>query len=101
MKKFKFLDTPGPFSGIEYRRTTRVERAVPLVISGQNNHGQPFQERTWTISFNLHGRVRYFPDQLFKVESAKYDPVQEGDGPMVKAKVTLALKKRESARDDR
>lgn len=55
MKKFEFLDTPGPFSGIEYRRTTRVERAVSLVISGQNNHGQPFQERTSTISFNLHG----------------------------------------------
>ena len=55
MKNFEFLDTPGPFSGIEYRRTTRVERAVSLVISGQNNHGQPFQERTSTISFNLHG----------------------------------------------
>jgi len=55
MRNSKFLDNPGPFSGIEYRRTTRVERAVPLVISGQNNHGQPFQERTWTISFNLHG----------------------------------------------
>lgn len=55
MKKFKFLDILGPFSGIEHRRSTRVERSVPLVISGQNNHGQPFQERTWTISFNLHG----------------------------------------------
>lgn len=55
MKNFEFLDPSGPFSGIEYRRTTRVERAVPVVISGQNTRGQPFQERTRTISFNLHG----------------------------------------------
>jgi len=55
VKNFEFLDPSGPFSGIEYRRTTRVERSVPVVISGQNNRGQPFQERTRTISFNLHG----------------------------------------------
>lgn len=55
MKNFKVLDTPGPFSGIEYRRTTRLERSVPLVLFGQNNHGQSFQEKTCTISFNLHG----------------------------------------------
>jgi hypothetical protein len=55
VKKFESLDTQGPFFGIEYRRTTRVEGAVPLVISGQNNQGQLFQESTWAISLNLHG----------------------------------------------
>jgi len=55
VKNFKLLDPLGPFSGIEYRRTTRVERAISLIISGQNNQGQLFQEWTWTTSFNLHG----------------------------------------------
>lgn len=55
MKHFQYLDTPGPFSGIDYRRTTRVERAIPLTVCGLDKLGQPFQENSWTISCNLHG----------------------------------------------
>jgi hypothetical protein len=42
-------------SSMEGRRSTRVERTVPLVVLGQTKSGLSFQEKTATVSFNLHG----------------------------------------------
>jgi len=51
-----FFGTPASVqSGIELRRSTRIERTVPLFISGRDSSGQDFLERTSAISINLHG----------------------------------------------
>jgi len=39
----------------ESRRSTRIERSVPLIVFGQNRLGEPFVERTVSTSVNLHG----------------------------------------------
>jgi len=41
--------------GEEARRSTRIERSVPLIVFGQNRLGEPFVERTVSTSLNLHG----------------------------------------------
>jgi hypothetical protein len=43
------------FIGPEGRRSTRIERAVPLLITGHDGLGQEFLERTSAVSLNLHG----------------------------------------------
>ncbi len=43
------------FTGVEHRRSTRLYRAVRLMIVGLNHQGQPFREKMSTVSFNLHG----------------------------------------------
>jgi hypothetical protein len=39
----------------ESRRSTRIERSVPLIVFGQTRLGEPFVERTVSTSVNLHG----------------------------------------------
>jgi hypothetical protein len=41
--------------GEDARRSTRIERSVPLIVFGQNRLGEPFVERTVSTSINLHG----------------------------------------------
>jgi sugar-specific transcriptional regulator TrmB len=48
-------NTPDNFVREEARRSTRIERSVPLIIFGQNRLGEPFVERTVSTSINLHG----------------------------------------------
>src|SRR5258708_6340362 len=43
------------FTGPEGRRSTRIERPVPLLITGHDGIGQQFLERTSAVSLNLHG----------------------------------------------
>jgi len=43
-------DTP-----TERRQSTRIDLAVPIVISGRDASGQPFREATETISVSFHG----------------------------------------------
>src|SRR5438477_4674473 len=43
------------FTGPEGRRSTRIERPVPLLITGHDGLGQQFLERTSAVSLNLHG----------------------------------------------
>jgi hypothetical protein len=43
------------FSGIDARRSTRIDRTVPMVIVGQTKLGLSFEERTAAVSVNLHG----------------------------------------------
>jgi hypothetical protein len=49
------VDNGHSFSGIEARRSTRVNSPVRLVIEAKNKMGQPFQEKTSVVSLNLHG----------------------------------------------
>ncbi len=42
-------------SNTERRRSARVSESFPLVIRGSDLLGQPFEERTSTLNFNLHG----------------------------------------------
>jgi hypothetical protein len=48
-------DTTFGYAGPEGRRTTRIERPVPLLITGHDGTGQQFLERTSAVSLNLHG----------------------------------------------
>jgi len=48
-------DSTFGFAGPEGRRSTRIERPVPLLITGQDGMGQEFLERTSAVSLNLHG----------------------------------------------
>jgi hypothetical protein len=44
----------GRFQG-QRRRSERISRSLPLVIRGIDLLGQPFEERTVTLTYNLHG----------------------------------------------
>jgi hypothetical protein len=48
-------DSTFGYTGPEGRRSTRIERPVPLLITGQDGLGQEFLERTSAVSLNLHG----------------------------------------------
>jgi hypothetical protein len=37
------------------RRSTRIEKSVPLIVLGQNRMGEPFMERTVSVTVNMHG----------------------------------------------
>jgi hypothetical protein len=39
----------------ERRRSERVSASLPLIVRGIDLLGQPFEERTTTLAFNLHG----------------------------------------------
>ena len=43
------------FTGLELRRSTRIHRAVRLMIVGQNRQGQVYREKMSTVCLNLHG----------------------------------------------
>jgi hypothetical protein len=46
---------PGTFVAAGSRRSTRIEKSVPLIVLGQNRTGDPFVERTVAVSVNMHG----------------------------------------------
>src|ERR1700676_4345171 len=49
------VDNGHSFSGVEARRSTRINSPVRLVIEAKNKIGQPFKEKTSVVSLNLHG----------------------------------------------
>jgi hypothetical protein len=49
------ISPPNHSVGEDARRSTRIERSVPLIVFGQNRLGEPFVERTVSTSLNLHG----------------------------------------------
>ena len=55
MSQSSLAKTPDNFVKEEARRSTRIERSVPLIVFGQNRAGDPFVERTVSTSINLHG----------------------------------------------
>lgn len=78
------------FSGIEARRSTRIDHTVPLVIIGQTKLGLSFQERTSAVSLNLHG-CRYPSRHDYSVGSwvglQVLEPSGEGNPPVMRAQV--------------
>lgn len=55
MSTIPSADATFGFIGPEGRRSTRIERPVPLLITGHDGIGQQFLERTSAVSLNLHG----------------------------------------------
>ncbi len=55
MSQSSLIDSPRNSVGEDARRSTRIERSVPLIVFGQNRMGEPFVERTVSTSLNLHG----------------------------------------------
>ena len=55
MSQSSLARTPDNFAKEESRRSTRIDRSVPMIVFGQNRLGEPFVERTVSISVNLHG----------------------------------------------
>lgn len=68
------MSTPTPTQStgsprdVDLRRSSRIERPVPLLVMGTNRRGESFQERTSAVSVNLHG-CRY---------SSRHDYAPEG-----------------------
>ena len=55
MSTIPTADSTFGYAGPEGRRSTRIERPVPLLITGHDGLGQEFLERTSAVSLNLHG----------------------------------------------
>jgi hypothetical protein len=87
------LATPavtGRFSGIDARRSTRLERAIPLIIMGKDKLGELSEETTSAVSLNLHGcgfssRHDYPVETWINLQVT--EPNGEAKSPPVRAKV--------------
>ena len=55
MSQSPLISPPNRSEGEDARRSTRIERSVPLIVFGQNRLGEPFVERTVSTSLSLHG----------------------------------------------
>ncbi|HXX16634.1 MAG TPA: hypothetical protein VEJ47_17165 [Candidatus Eremiobacteraceae bacterium] len=55
MSQSSVVTTSGNGATAAARRSTRIEKSVPLIILGQNRVGEPFMERTVALSLNKHG----------------------------------------------
>jgi len=66
------MSSPAPnlrsYSGVDARRSSRIERAVPLLVIGTDKTGQSFLEETSAFSLNLHG-CRYASRHEYPIES--------------------------------
>ena len=79
-------DTTFGFTGPEGRRSTRIERPVPLLITGHDGLGQEFLERTSAVSLNLHG-CRYPSRHDCRVGS--WITLQIGEAPLAEIVTTV------------
>jgi hypothetical protein len=55
MSQSPLVSTPGNFVARKSRRSTRIVKSVPLLVSGQNQAGEPFMERTSSVTLSMHG----------------------------------------------
>lgn len=56
MGQFPFVKRPGsPDTALGRRRSTRIEAAIRIILTGRDASGQPFREETETLTVNLHG----------------------------------------------
>src|SRR6266480_4590656 len=80
----------GRFPGIEARRSTRLGRAIPVIIMGIDKLGELSQETTAAVSLNLHG-CRFPSRRDYPVETWVNLQVAEPNGgaksALVRAKV--------------
>jgi hypothetical protein len=51
----RLVSAPGNIATATKRRSTRIEKSVPLIVLGTNQMGQPFMERTTSVSLSKHG----------------------------------------------
>ena len=79
----------GPFDRVELRRSTRIHRAVRLMIVGQNRQGQPYREKMSTVSLNLHGCCyqSWHNSQLGAKVELQVTEGFEAKSPVVRARV--------------
>src|SRR6266481_3656834 len=49
------VSTSGNIVAAESRRSTRIEKSLPLIVLGRNRLGEPFMERTVSVTLNMHG----------------------------------------------
>jgi hypothetical protein len=87
------LATPadnGRFSGIDARRSTRLEHAIPLIIMGKDKLGELSQEATSAVSLNLHGcrfpSLHDYPVETW-VDLRVTEPNGGAKSPLVRARV--------------
>ncbi len=78
-------------SGLEGRRSTRIDRTVPLVVLGQTKTGLSFQEKTSTVSFNLHG-CRYPSRHEYPIGSSVGLRVLQPDGESISPVIRAFVK---------
>jgi hypothetical protein len=78
-------------SGMGGRRSTRIDRTVPLVVLGQTKTGLSFQEKTSTVSFNLHG-CRYPSRHEYPVGSSVGLRVLQSDGETISPVIRAFVK---------
>jgi hypothetical protein len=78
-------------SGLEGRRSTRIDRNVPLVVLGQTRTGLSFQEKTSTVSFNLHG-CRYPSRHEYPIGSSVGLRVLQPDGETISPVIRAFVK---------
>ncbi len=82
-----FFGTPARvYSGIELRRSTRIERSVPMFISGRDTSGQDFLERTSAVSINLHG-CRY--PSRHDLQVGAWITLQLGENALIETSTTI------------
>src|SRR4029077_3623898 len=55
VSQLPLVSTSENFVATGLRRSTRLEKSVPLIVLGQNRMGEPFVERTVAVSLNMHG----------------------------------------------
>ena len=55
MSQALFAGSATRLDGEDMRRSSRLERQIPLLISGHDGVGQEFLEQTTVVSLNLHG----------------------------------------------
>ncbi|MGB7847919.1 MAG: hypothetical protein WBL63_20070 [Candidatus Acidiferrum sp.] len=82
----------------DLRRSSRLERPVPLVVLGTNRRGESFQEKTSAITVNLHGcryssRHDFAPEDWVVLQVAGTDGV---NSPTLRARVCSVLSPRTS-----
>ena len=78
-------------SGLEGRRSTRIDRTLPLVVLGQTGTGLSFQEKTTTVTFNLHG-CRYPSRHEYPIGSSVGLRVLQPDGQTISPVIRAFVK---------
>ena len=55
VRQSPLVSTSGNIVAAESRRSTRIEKSLPLIVLGRNRMGETFMERTVSVSLNMHG----------------------------------------------
>jgi hypothetical protein len=78
-------------SGLEGRRSTRIDGTLALLVLGETGTGLSFQERTSTVTFNLHG-CRYPSRHEYPIGSSVGLRVLQPDGETISPVVRAFVK---------